>query len=174
MSSTKESRNGQRKQVVFVDSKSETASTIDSNDGTLRNSMIAEKIFGPASNRQVFLQSSLNTLNIQLKRPPISVSNKNTIQSTIDKAKEKIVVNTTKENESQSRSNKLSDQQSESLNGTITSELGTIGSYRNTNGYGKEVHENQATIDLLYKIRNSASAVSIGPMPLSQRVCLNI
>jgi hypothetical protein len=43
-----------------------------------------------------------------------------------------------------------------------------------TNGNGKEVNENQATIDLLYKIRNSASAISIGPMPLSQRVCLNI
>jgi hypothetical protein len=72
----------------------------------------------------------------------------------------------------------------ESMNDMIAFELGMMGSQRgamkkNKVRFGKEnknenedkVGENQGTLDLLEKIRQSSTGISIGQMPVSQQVC---
>ncbi|CAF1360889.1 unnamed protein product [Rotaria sordida] len=124
---------------------------------------------------------------------------KDTIQLTIDNKKEDIIlplINNTIETKQQSDLEELNNKKklldrSESLNDTITSNQSTIkdttitpGLIINRNNRGKmnkiEVQtkenagkpiENQETLNLLVKIKDSANAVSIGPMPLSLQAC---
>jgi len=152
MSNTKISKNNQKKQVGFINFKSELLPTINTNNDRSANSIIVQKF-----QRNVPIQlkrSSISQRHLSLKQ---QVNNTTKIHS----------INNTTNNKTQSGFEKLNQQKTESLNETITSELRTIEN-------NKTIIENQETLHLLDKIRQSAIAEPIGPMPLSLQVCLHL
>ena len=127
---------------------------------SLENSMIVQKFSIKSIPQNILRRSSISQDHPLIKTkhsllPPIH-HNEGRILSPIN--------NNTRE--------KLNNQKtlfnrSEDLNGTITSESLTE---FHTTETEKKIIENQETLNLLNKIKESPSAALIGPMPLSQQV----
>jgi len=149
MSRTKSLKINQKKQVSFMDLKTESVPTNDISE----NSMIIQK-FSILPSKNPSRRPSISQRRLSLKP---QVNNTNRIQPKIDNK----VVNNPPENKTQLGLEKSNKQQSEALNSTINSKQLEL----QTNDI-----ENQATLHLLDKIRHSASAEPIGPMPLSLQV----
>jgi hypothetical protein len=151
-----------KKQVTFAEFHSEILLPIDTNNNSLENSIVVQKFS---------IKSPQIISNLQSKRPPIKPNDNNTkvkysTLPRIDHDKQEIIppiVVNTKTNQ------KIILNRSESLNGTINSKQ--ILPELHTNENEKKIIENQETLDLLTKIKESPTAASIGPMPLSQQVC---
>ncbi|CAF3682601.1 unnamed protein product [Adineta steineri] len=180
MSSTKVYKTDRTRQVIFTDQKLERSSSPKSTEsGILPKSILVKRTDTPPFSQKNCRPSS----KIQSKRLSIKPDDASTEikQSTNDNnsTPEKIVVqpsvSKTIENDSKLNTQQSISNENESLNstelGTIDTNSDTIGKiYSQKNKSGKH-KENQETFDLLDKIKHSATAEIIGPMPLSQQAC---
>jgi hypothetical protein len=199
---TREFKSVRTKQVAFVvDTESDTLPAMTINNDLLKRTMTVQNFRSISDDRfqspptipniqsknPSILQRRLNDNNTNVQQ---LIDDTNIIQRTELSKQQQIIISSfalnTKENKQELELVKFRNQKSvlhrsESMNGTIssmndtiTSELGTMSSTLSRMEFLKEQKtiENQDTLDLLDKIRRSTNAAPVGPMPLSQQVCL--
>ncbi|CAF0902353.1 unnamed protein product [Adineta ricciae] len=175
-----------RKQVAFTDYKPESSPRSETSNGILHTSMIVGKIGILTSARKSSLRPTADSPTIQLRRASLKlngtiskVKKHSVTEPIVGKRPEKTIapneVNKSMESEEKAKAvqqKSISDDQ-DSLNETITSEFGTLDKIDQfiRKAENEDVKENQETLNLLAKIKQSASPASIGPVPLSQQAC---